>query len=149
LGHIQLDTALHNFSTEKLVGKWDVINFGEFEVTDSLLSDAKVYYRSSEVLNERKENNGFITFSDKRFEVSLRDNKEIANGNKRYKILDGKFLTTKSLTGFCGATIIGMTKDGYLILDDHTYRTLAKRREYLTVKTKVRRLILKRSKTAL
>jgi hypothetical protein len=147
LGHIQLDTALHNFSTEKLIGKWDVINFGQFEVTDSLLPDSKIYYRSSKVLNERKENNGFIIFTDKRFKTSLIDNKEIPNKNRRYKILGGKFLTTKSATRFCGATIIGMTKEGYLIIDDHTYRTLAKREKYLTVKTSVRRLILKRSTT--
>jgi len=147
LGHIQLDTTLHNFSKEKLIGKWDVINFGRFEVTDSILPDSKVYYRSSKVVNERKENNGFVTFTDKRFRTSLIDIKEIPNKNKRYKILGGKFLTTKTLRGFCGATIIGMTREGYLIIDDHTYRTLAKKEKYLTVKTSVRRLILKRSST--
>jgi len=148
LGHVQLDTALHNFSTEKLIGKWDVIIFGQFEVTDSILPDSKIYYRSSKTLNERKENNGYITFTDKRFKTSLIDNKEIPNKNKRYKILNGKFLTTKSLSGYCGATIIGMTKEGYLIIDDHTYRTRALWGKYLTVKTSVRRMILKKSTTA-
>lgn len=148
LGQVQLDTTLHNFSTDKLIGKWEVINFGQFEVTDSILPDSKVYYRNSKILNERKENNGFITFTDKRFKTSLIDNKEIPNKSKRYKILDGKFLTTKSLSGYCGATIIGMTKEGYLIIDDHTYRTFALWGKYLTVKTTVRRMILKKSTTA-
>lgn len=148
LGQVQLDTALHNFSTEKLIGKWDVINFGQFEVTDSILPDSKIYYRNSKVLNERKDNNGYITFTEKRFKTSLIGNKEIPNKNKRYKILDGKFLTTKSLSGYCGATIIGITKEGYLIIDDHTYRTLAKKEKYLTVKTSIRRMILKKSTTA-
>ena len=148
MGHIQLDTTLHNFSTDSLFGKWDVIVFGQFEVTDSILPDSKVYYRSSKILHERKENNGFITFTDKHFKTSLIDNKEIPNKKKRYKILDGKFLTTKSLSGYCGATIIGMTKEGYLIIDDHTYRTLALLGKYLTVKTSVRRMILKKSTTA-
>ncbi len=148
LGQVQLDTMLHNFAVEKLIGKWDVINFGLFEVKDSVLADSKVYYRSSKVLNERKDNNGFITFTAKRFKTSLVDNKEIPNKSKLYKILDGKFLTTKSLSGFCGATIIGLTKEGFLILDDHTYRTLAKRGQYLTVKTSIRRMILRRSTTA-
>jgi hypothetical protein len=139
---------LHNFAVEKLIGKWDVINFGLFEVKDSVLADSKVYYRSSKILNERKDNNGFITFAAKRFKTSLVDNKEIPNKSKLYKILDGKFLTTKSLSGFCGATIIGLTKEGFLILDDHTYRTLAKRGQYLTVKTSIRRMILRRSTTA-
>jgi hypothetical protein len=31
LGQIQLDTALHNFSLEKLIGKWDVISFGHLK----------------------------------------------------------------------------------------------------------------------
>lgn len=144
LGHVQLDTSLHNFSTEKLIGKWDVINFGQFEVTDSILPDSRIYYRNSKILNERKDNNGYITFTDKRFKTSLIENEEILNKNKRYKILDGKFLTTKSLSGYCGATIIGMTKEGYLIIDDHTYRTLALLGKYLTVKTTVRRMILKK-----
>ena len=148
LGQVQLDTVLHNFSIEKLIGKWDVINFGQFEVTDSLLSDPKMYYRSSKILNESKENNGYITFTHKRFKTSLIDNKEIPNKNKRYKILNGKFLTTKSLSGYCGATIIGMTEEGYLIIDDHTYRTNALWGKYLTVKTTVRRMILKKSTTA-
>jgi hypothetical protein len=147
LGHAQLDTTLHNFSTEKLIGKWEVINFGQFEVTDSILPDSKIYYRSSKILNERKDNNGYISFTEKRFKTALINNKEIPNRNKRYKILDGKFSTTKSLSGFCGATIIGLTKDGFLILDDHSYRTLAKKGEYLIIKTTVRRMILKRSTT--
>ena len=117
-------------------------------MTDSILPDSKIYYRSSKILNERTDNNGYITFSDKRFKTSLIDNKEIPNKNKRYKILDGKFLTTKSLSGYCGATIIGMTKEGYLIIDDHTYRTRALWGKYLTVKTTVRRMILKKSTTA-
>ena len=148
LGQVQMDTTLHNFGVEKLIGKWDVINFGLFEVKDSLLTDSKIYYRSSKILNERKGNNGYITFTEKRFKTSLIDNKEIPNKSKLYKILNGKFLTTKSLTGFCGATIIGLTKDGLLIIDDHTYRTLAKKERYLTVKTSIRRMILRRSTTA-
>jgi len=148
LGQVQLDTALHNFSTEKLIGKWEVINFGQFEVTDSILPDSKIYYRSSKILNEQKDNNGYVTFTEKRFKTALINNKEIPNKNKRYKILDGKFLTIKTLNGFCGATIIGMTKEGYLIIDDHTYRTLAKKGKYLTVKTSIRRMILKKSTTA-
>jgi hypothetical protein len=112
------------------------------------LTDSKIYYRSSKILNERKGNNGYITFTEKRFKTSLIDNKEIPNKSKLYKILNGKFLTTKSLTGFCGATIIGLTKDGLLIIDDHTYRTLAKKERYLTVKTSIRRMILRRSTTA-
>jgi hypothetical protein len=148
LGQVQLDSTLHNFSTEKLIGKWVVINYGQFEVTDSILPDSKIYYRNSKILNERKDNNGYITFTEKRFKTSLIDNKEIPNKNKRYRILDGKFLTTKSLGYFCGATIIGMTKEGYLIMDDHTYRTFAKKGKYLTVKTSIRRMILKKSTTA-
>jgi hypothetical protein len=134
-----MDTTLHNFGVEKLIGKWDVINFGLFEVKDSLLTDSKIYYRSSKILNEQKGNNGYITFTEKRFKTSLIDNKEIPNKSKLY---------TKSLTGFCGATIIGLTKDGLLIIDDHTYRTLAKKERYLTVKTSIRRMILRRSTTA-
>ncbi|MCW3103662.1 MAG: hypothetical protein JWO09_2102 [Bacteroidetes bacterium] len=145
LGQVQLDTALHNFSPEKLVGKWEVINYGQFEVTDSILPDSKLYYRSSKILSERKDNNGYITFTEKRFKTSLIDNKEIPNKNIKYKILDGKFLTTKSLGGYCGATIIGITKEGYLIIDDHTYRTLALKGKYLIVKTSIRRMILKKS----
>jgi hypothetical protein len=76
--------------------------------------------------------------------VNFIDNKEFPNRNKNYKILDGKYLTIKSIGGYCGATIIGMTKDGFLLLDDHTLRTNAKMGEYLTVRTSVRRMILKK-----
>jgi hypothetical protein len=148
LGQIQLDTALHNFSTEKLIGKWNVINFGKFEITDSVLSDSKLYYRKSKIISERKENNGYITFTEKRLQTSLIDNKEIPNKRKRYRIVNRKYLTTKSITGYCGATIIGMTQEGYLIIDDHTFRTLAKWGKYMTVKTTIRRMILKKSTTA-
>ncbi len=144
LGQVQLDTLLHNFSTEKLIGKWDVINFGQFEVTDSLLTNSPIYYRSTNILDERKDNNGYVTFTEKRVKTSLIKNKAIPNRSGRYKILDGKFLTLRSLSGFCGATIIGMTKEGYLIIDDHTFRTLANKGKYLTVKTSIRRMILKK-----
>jgi hypothetical protein len=148
LGQVQLDTTLHNFSAEKLIGKWDVMIFGKFEVTDTILPDSKIYYRSSKILDERKDNNGYITFTEKRSKTALIGITEIPNNNKRYKILNGKFLTTKSLGGFCGATIIGMTKDGYLIIDDHIYKTNALWGKYLTVKTTIRRMILKKSTTA-
>jgi|GEM_PF-2929084 len=144
-GHVKLDSALHHFPEEKLLGKWDVINFGAFEVSDSLLPDSKQYFRSSRILHERQSNNGTVTFTADRMTTALIDNEEIPNKTKRYKILEGKFLTTKSMCGYCGATFIGMTKDGLVILQDLTYRTAAHRGQYLIVKTVVRRLILRRS----
>jgi hypothetical protein len=145
LGHVQLDTTLHNFSVENLIGKWDVIDFGVVEISDSLLSDSKVYFRNSNILNEQRDNLGYVSFTENRFKTDLKNIREIPNKNKPYKILAGKFLTIKSLGGFCGATIIGLTKDGYLILDDHTYRTIAAKEKYLIVKTSIRRMILKKS----
>ena len=144
LGHIQLDTNLHNFLEDKLIGRWSAINFGQFEIVDSILPDSKVYYRREKILAEQAQDNGFISFTDKRMKTELKNIKEIPNKNKRYKIVDGKFLTTHSLSGYCGATIIGMTKDGFLILDDHTIRTVGKKGKCLIFTTSIRRIILKK-----
>jgi hypothetical protein len=114
-------------------------------VSDSILPSSKIYYRRSKILNERTENNGYVTFTDKRFKTVLKDNMEIPNKNKKYKIFSGKFLATKSLRGYCGATIIGMTKEGNLIIDDHTFRTNSVYGKNMTVKTTIRRMILKKS----
>jgi hypothetical protein len=140
-----MDTTLHNFTPEKLIGKWEVVNFGLVEISDSILPDSKVYYRTEKILNEQKDASGLILVTDKHFKTELKNIKDIPNKNKRYKLLNGRFLTIKTLSGYCGATILGITKDNFLILDDHTYRTIAKKESYLVVRTTIRRLILKKS----
>jgi len=148
MGHVQMDTSLHNFSLEKLIGQWNVVIFGVFEITDSILPDSKVYYRKEEILKEQNQDNGSMLFTNDHIKTEFKNISEIPNKNKRYKILEGRFLTTKSISGYCGATIVGLTNDEFLILDDHTYRTLAKKENYLVVKTSIRRIILKKSTTA-
>jgi hypothetical protein len=145
MGHVQMDTSLHNFPADKLIGEWTVINYGLFVTADSILSDSKIIYRTQTILSEQTKNNGKITFTDKRSKTELKNNKDIPNKNKKYKIINGKFLALKYLSGYCGATFIGMTKDGYLILDDHTFRTFAKKEKYLVIRTSIRRLILKKA----
>lgn len=145
LGHVQLDTTLHNFPAEKLVGQWTVVTFGTFEITDSLLADAKTCSRKQIILKEQTQDMGGLSFTDKRLKTELKNTKEIPNRNKRYKILNGKYLTTKKLSGYCGATIVGLTKDGFLIVDDHTFRTTAYKEKCMVVKTLIRRMILRRS----
>ena len=145
LGHVQLDTTLHNFPTEKLIGQWTVVSFGTFEITDSMLVDAKIYLRKETILKEQTEDMGGIIFTDTKLKTELKNTREIPNRNKRYKILNGKYLTTKKLPGYCGATTIGLTPDGFLILDDHTFRTTAYKDKCLVVKTLVRRIILKKT----
>jgi hypothetical protein len=144
LGHVQLDTNLHNFDQVNLIGRWTVINFGTFEITDSLLVDSEIVHRKEVILKEKKQDMGGILITDKRLKTELKNTKEIPNRNKRYKILDGKYLTTKKLQGYCGATIVGLTNDGFLIIDDHTFRTVAYKEKCLVVKTSIRRIILKR-----
>jgi hypothetical protein len=143
-GQIQLDTVLHNFDQTKLVGQWKVLGFGLFEITDSIPLGANTYYRTQKIVKEQKDAAGSISFTARRIKPALQNIGEIPNVNKRYKIQDGKFLTTRTSSVFCGATIIGLTRDGVLILDDHTYRTLGKRGRYFTMKTSIRRLMLKK-----
>lgn len=145
LGHVQLDTNLQNIKTDKLIGTWEVVSYGNFEITDSIRSEFSAYYRFETILNEEKNTKDYITFSDKRMATDFKSAKDIPNKNKAFKIIDGKFLSTKKLGRFCGATCIGMTKDGFLILDDHTLRTKSKKGEYMLVKTSIRRIILKRN----
>jgi hypothetical protein len=145
LGHVQMDTTIHDFPVEKLIGKWTVISFGTIETTDSLLPDTQNQFRNQTILNEQNNDLGMILFTDKRMKTEFKNIKDIPNQNKGYKILDGKFLTTKKFfVGYCGATFIGLTQNGFLIIDDHTYRTLARYDQYLLVKTNIRRIILKK-----
>jgi hypothetical protein len=141
-GQIQLDTALHNFDQTKLVGQWNVMSFGLFEITDSIPLGSNTYFRTQRIIKEQKDASGSISFTSRRIKPALENIGEIPNVNKRYKIQDGKFLTTRTSSVFCGATIIGLTQDGVLILDDHTYKTLGKRGRYFTMKTSIRRLML-------
>jgi len=148
MGQIQMDTTLHNFPIDKLIGQWNVINYGLFVTADSILPDSKIIYRTQTILNEQNKDNGKWTFTDKCSKSELKNIKDIPNKTKKYKIINGKYLAMKYLNGYCGATVIGLTKDGYLIIDDHTYRTLAKKGKYLVIRTSIRRLILKKSATA-
>jgi hypothetical protein len=141
-GQIQLDTALHNFDQTKLVGHWKVLGFGVFEITDSIPLGSNTYFRTQRILKEQKDETGFVSFTSRRIKPDLKNIGEIPNISKRYKIQNGKFLTTRTSSVFCGATIIGLTPDGVLILDDHTYKTLGKRGRYFTMKTLIRRLML-------
>ncbi len=149
-GHVKMDTVLHNFSADKLPGKWTVVKYGEIEVSDSVLADEPIYFRSSKTVNEQSGDNGFIIFTNKRIQFNIKNISAFPRRKSfRYRLLDGKYLTTlKALNGYCGATLIGLTNDEYLLLDDLTYRTRVLRGKYMIVKTTIRRLILKKSTTA-
>jgi hypothetical protein len=142
---VQLDTTHHGFSVEKLIGKWNVMSYGIFEITDSLPANSKTYYRNENILKDQKDAAGHIVFTDKRYKLEFENIKELPNKKKRYKIVDGKFLATKRINKFCGSTIIGVTNEGYLIIDDHTFKTLAHIGKHLVVKTTIRRIILKKA----
>lgn len=148
LGHVQLDTSLHNFSADNLIGEWTVVRFGTFEIADSILTDSKIIFRKEIVTNEQNQDLGLILFTNNRIMTKLKNIDDIPKRNKKYKILNGRYLTTKKITGYSGATIIGITKEGFLILDDHTFRSLANKDKYLLFKTTIRRIILKKNTTA-
>lgn len=143
-GHVQLDSVLRNFSLLDLTGQWNVITFGLFEITDSIPTGSKIYYRKEKILKEQNQDNGQITFSENEIITDLKNIEDIPNKKARYKIIESKFLLTKTAKGYCGATMIGLTKDGFLILDDHTYKTIAKKGCYLSITTSIRRMILKK-----
>ena len=145
MGHVQMDTTIHHVSKEKLLGRWEVIDYGIIEVTDSLIPNSKIYLRYSKILNAQKEPLGFVSFTEKHFKTSLKNLEDIPNRRGRYKILEGKYLATRKLTAYCGATTVGMPNDSLLILDDHTFRTLAHKDKYMIVKTSIRRIIFKKS----
>ena len=54
MGQVQMDTTLHNFSLDKLIGQWSVINYGLFVTTDSILTNSKIIYRTQTIVNEQK-----------------------------------------------------------------------------------------------
>ncbi|WP_153801165.1 hypothetical protein [Foetidibacter luteolus] len=143
-GHVQLDTTLHHVSPEKLTGTWRVINYGIFEIADSSDFSGPLFYRKETILKEQQDAEGTIIFTDKSITTSFKNIEEIPNVSKKYKIIDGKYLVTKVPGGYCGPTITAITKEGLLILDDHTYKTLAFKGKYLVVRTSIRRIILKK-----
>lgn len=144
-GHVQLDTALQAITPEKLSGVWNVVAFGTFEVKDSMSSTAPVGDRQTSILNENKNPTGSIKFEDKKMQIDFRNLDDMSSGKGSYSIIDGKYLAAKAFLKGSTSTAIGITNDGFLILDDHTYRTLAKKDAYLVIRTTIRRVILKKA----
>src|ERR1041385_6020860 len=64
MGQVQMDTTLHNFPAEKLIGEWTVINYGLFMTVDSILPDFKLIFRTQTILNEQNKDNGKMIFTD-------------------------------------------------------------------------------------
>jgi hypothetical protein len=147
-GHVQLDTTLHAITPEKLLGEWQVVAFGTFEVTDSMALNAPLYNRQQAIVNENKNPLGSITFTKDKLRINFKNIHEIPSKKASYTVIDGKYLATKALFARSSSTIVGLTKDNFLILDDHTYRTQAKQGQYMLIKTTIRRIILKRNATS-
>jgi hypothetical protein len=135
---------LHNLTPEKVRGVWHLEKFGTFEVTDSMPLGDQIYFRQQSILKENKKPIGTITFTKDRMQFSFENIEEYSNQKYSYYILEGKYLVTKKIVIKSASTIIGLTKEGFLILDDHTFTTLAKKGQYLIVKTRIRRMILKK-----
>jgi len=144
LGHVQMEAGIQKLWPEKLVGTWEVIEYGKFEIIDSLVLDSAVYHRRSRMLSDQKGDLGDIVFTDTQFKFKLQNIKEFPNKKKHYSILNGKYLTTRNMGAYCGATGIGLTEDGYLLIDDHTFRTLATDGRSLVTTTSIRRFILRK-----
>ncbi|OQP64266.1 hypothetical protein A3860_20025 [Niastella vici] len=145
MGQVQLDTTLHNIPPDKLIGTWNLTHFGTFEVVDSMVVDQPTIDRQLLKLKEYNNPSGTITFTNNKLQLDFKNIDEYSNEKGSYQILDGKYLVTKKIAVKSASTIVALTKDGFLILDDHTYRTLAQKDRYLVVRTRIRRMILKKA----
>jgi hypothetical protein len=143
-GHVQLDTTLHNLTSEKVTGVWHLKKLGTFEVTDSMPSVEQTYFRQLSILKENEKPIGTITFTKDKIKFNFENIEEYSDQKYSYYILEGKYLVTKKIAVKSASTIIGLTNEGFLTLDDHTFTTLAKKGQYLIVKTRIRRMILKK-----
>jgi hypothetical protein len=143
-GHVQLDTTLQAITSEKLSGEWQVVALGTFEVKDSMTANGPVCDRQTTILNENKSPTGSMKFIDNKIQIDFRNLDDMPSGKGSYAIIDGKYLAAKAFLKKSTSTAIGLTNDGFLILDDHTYSTLAKKDTYLAIRTTIRRIILKK-----
>ena len=143
-GHVRLDTVLHNVTPEKLTGEWRVVNLGVFETTDSLPPNGDRFIRTQRIVEQFPIARGKMVFTNKvvRLEIQAGDKRQRKRNS--YVILECRYLMTRKLVGLCGPTMVGLTPEGLLILDMHSYRTLAGKGSYLVVRTSINRTILAR-----
>jgi hypothetical protein len=145
LGHARLDTLFNNVSPESLVGKWSVVKAGVFEVSDSTASTMDRFVRSIRIIEDQKTPLGSAVFTDKKVYLDITTSHGRQRDRGRYVIIDKQYLMAKRLIGgACGPTMIGITTNGLLIMDIHSYETNIRYNKYFVFRTKITRLILQR-----
>lgn len=145
LGHARLDTLFNNVAPETLIGKWSVIKAGVFEISDSTTSTIDKFLRKIRIIEDQMTPVGSVVFTDKKVNLDITVSHGRQRGQGRYTIIDKRYLMTKKLIGSeCGPTMIGITTNGLLIMDIHTYETNIKYNKYFVFRTKITRLILRR-----
>lgn len=145
LAHVRLDTNLHNITMNKLIGEWKVISAGDIEISDSLSKGADKFIRKEKIKDDQNDAYGTMVFTERIFKADIKTPSNKIKSRKRFAVLEGRHLMAKKLIGMCGPTMIGMTNEGFLILDVHSFRSIAaKNEDYFVFNTYIRRTILEK-----
>jgi hypothetical protein len=148
----QLDTSTMLRNPEALIGKWEMLAARIIEFKDSLDLDHNAYYRkASQLVDERKEDIAYATFSKKKFNLYLLNK----NTNKYSKVEGAKYSIENNRTIFLykifkasgGISQVGIDENGYLIMNyakvvtetnskdkSHSYRTIITQRIFRPMK---------------
>jgi hypothetical protein len=133
--HVRLDTITSIKNLNQIIGIWRSVLDRSFQVRDSISYDTKVVYRDDRIINVNELDDAFTIFTEKRYiEYFKKKNKETFNErNFKYQIIDGRYLDfSKDLGLSRGIYVIGIDKNGYLILE---YASVIERKQYGKYKT--------------
>lgn len=146
-GHAKLDTNLESVTVQKLLGEWEPIEGGVFEISDSIDIESGIIDRTKKNYDYKNDILGKAIFTDKTITIEASENGKHKKKKRKYIILDGKHLYFKKPISSHGNSVsIGLTENGLLIMDNSTYGITQKFEHYFVFRTTITRAILQRIK---
>lgn len=146
LSHVKLDSATQIHSVSDLFGNWTTVNVGVIEVVDSFFRPQENGFRTTRIIDQPKNYKATLKIKNKKITYTFLNNGKYESKSERFKLIDNKYIVHKSLFSVCGPRYIGITKTGFLIIDQLTgIQKKYKKLNAYSYTTTITRTILKRT----
>jgi len=145
--HVQLDSATMILDKNKLYGNWRAVSIRTILFSDSINIKSDTLIRTYKVLNTDTVSDIVTTFTEygKMKVYYKKGNNYYLKLNRNFEIENGRYLMLYKINPLASAiSIIGITKDNYLIIGTYLVAERSKRAKYYVYETTMQQTIFKR-----
>ncbi len=145
--HTQIDTTTMIADKKSIIGEWRIVCLRTVEFADSALYADKKIYRNSRLIDERKDDDVYLSVTEKKFLLYHKEKgkKKFKKLNRSYLIESQRYLMLyNAFKSSAAVSFIGLDKEGNLIINAVSVLEKKIEGKYINYQSTIVQMILKR-----